>query len=56
MLLVLQTGVLIIRTEMGLIRAEPCEIVVVPRGIKFTVDIEENDDKDEDGNNAFCRG
>jgi homogentisate 1,2-dioxygenase len=54
MLLVLQTGALIIRTEMGVIRAEPCEIVVVPRGIKFTVDIEENEGKE--GSTAFCRG
>jgi homogentisate 1,2-dioxygenase len=54
MLLVLQTGALLIRTEMGVIRAEPCEIVVIPRGIKFTVDIEGNDA--EAGVKEFCRG
>ena len=40
-LIVPQHGTLNIRTEMGLIRVEPCEIVVIPRGIKFAVDIEE---------------
>lgn len=48
MLIVLQTGALIIKTELGVIQAVPCEIVVIPRGVKFTVDLE------EDG--TFCRG
>jgi homogentisate 1,2-dioxygenase len=47
-LIVIQTGVLVIKTELGIIRAAPCEIVVIPRGLKFTVDLE------EDG--SICRG
>lgn len=44
-LIVPQIGVLTIRTEMGLIRIEPQEIVVIPRGIKFSVNVE-----------GLCRG
>lgn len=33
-------GVLNIRTECGCVRVEPCEIIVIPRGIKFSVDLE----------------
>lgn len=38
-LIVPQVGTLEIRTEMGMIRVEPQEIVVVPRGIKFSVNV-----------------
>jgi len=40
-LIVPQLGTLTIRTEMGVIIVEPCEIVVIPRGIKFQVMISE---------------
>ncbi len=40
-LIVPQSGKLIITTEMGIIQAEPREIVVIQRGIKFSVHIEE---------------
>ncbi|MAE51269.1 MAG: homogentisate 1,2-dioxygenase [Micavibrio sp.] len=40
MLFVLQQGGLTFRTEMGIIQAVPNEIVVIPRGIKFAVDVE----------------
>ena len=36
-LIVPQHGVLYIRTELGDLQVEPCEIVVIPRGIKFAV-------------------
>jgi homogentisate 1,2-dioxygenase len=36
-LLVLQEGALEIRTELGVITANPAQIVVIPRGIKFSV-------------------
>jgi homogentisate 1,2-dioxygenase len=36
-LIVPQLGTLTIRTEMGVMIVEPCEIVVIPRGIKFQV-------------------
>lgn len=39
-LIVPQVGTLDITTEMGLLRVEPCEIVVIPRGIKFSVDVQ----------------
>lgn len=39
MLLVPETGGLRLRTEMGLIEISPGEIAVVPRGIKFAVDL-----------------
>lgn len=38
MLFVPQQGNIILRTEMGVIEAEPNEIIVIPRGIKFAVD------------------
>ncbi|KAJ3060295.1 hypothetical protein HDU98_003721 [Podochytrium sp. JEL0797] len=38
-LIVPQQGTLEIRTEMGLLRVEPTEIIVIPRGIKFSVDL-----------------
>lgn len=40
MLLVPQQGALRMRTEMGIIDVAPGEICVIPRGIKFTVDID----------------
>lgn len=40
MLIVPQLGALNVKTEMGRLRVEPCEIMVVPRGIKFSVDVE----------------
>ena len=33
-------GVLLVTTEMGRLRVEPKEIMVVPRGVKFAVDKE----------------
>ena len=41
MLIVPQQGVMIIRTEMGVLEVEPEEIAVIPRGIKFAVDLAE---------------
>ena len=38
-LIVPQEGSLLIKTEMGLLKVDPCEIVVIPRGIKFSVSI-----------------
>lgn len=40
MLFVLQQGALSFRTEMGVIEAAPGEIVTIPRGVKFAVDVE----------------
>lgn len=40
LLIVPQENPLHIRTEMGLLRVEPLEIVVIPRGIKFSVQLE----------------
>lgn len=39
LLIVPQEGTLLLKTEFGLLRVEPLEIVVVPRGIKFAVDL-----------------
>jgi len=39
MLFVPQAGTLHLRTEMGVIEAAPGEIAVVPRGVKFAVDV-----------------
>ncbi len=39
MLLVLQQGGLRVFTEFGRIEAEPGEIIVIPRGIKFRVEL-----------------
>jgi len=36
-LIVPQTGVLRVQTEMGWLRVEPCEIAVLPRGIRFAI-------------------
>jgi homogentisate 1,2-dioxygenase len=47
-LIVPQTGTLLIKTEMGKLRVEPCEIVVIQRGIKFSVSIEELGEATED--------
>ena len=43
LLIVLQQGRLKIRTEMGIIEASPREIVVIPRGIKFAVDLPDDE-------------
>ncbi len=42
MLIVLQQGRLRFVTEFGIIEAEPSEIVIIPRGIKFTVELLED--------------
>ena len=39
-LIVPQTGTLYITTLMGKLVVEPKEIVVIPRGIKFTIEVE----------------
>lgn len=39
MLFVPQQGTLTLRTEMGVLEAKPGEIAVIPRGIKFAVDL-----------------
>jgi homogentisate 1,2-dioxygenase len=39
MLFVPEQGALLFRTEFGNIEAKPNEIVVIPRGIKFSVDL-----------------
>jgi homogentisate 1,2-dioxygenase len=49
-LIVPQQGTLLIKSEMGKLRVEPREIVVIPRGIKFTVEMEEADEA------TGCRG
>lgn len=41
MLLVPQEGALLLRTEMGQLLVEPNEIAVIPRGIRFSVDLPE---------------
>ena len=41
-LIVPQSGSLLIKTEMGRLLVQPSEIVVIPRGIKFAVYVEEN--------------
>lgn len=55
-LIVPQHGTLNITTELGKLSVEPCEIVVIPRGIKFTV---EKSTSNNVGDNEFadcCRG
>ncbi|PJX20416.1 homogentisate 1,2-dioxygenase [Advenella sp. S44] len=42
MLIVPQQGALLITTEMGLLRVEPGEIVVIPRGIAFKIELEQD--------------
>jgi homogentisate 1,2-dioxygenase len=39
LLIVLQQGTLRFRTELGIIEAEPNEIVVIPRGVRFRVEL-----------------
>lgn len=39
MLIVPQKGRLVLNTEMGILEVAPCEIAVIPRGIKFAVDL-----------------
>jgi homogentisate 1,2-dioxygenase len=41
LLIVPQQGSLTIRTEMGVIVVEPSEIAVIPRGVRFAVDVDE---------------
>jgi len=40
LLIVPQQGTLRLLTEMGIIEVEPCEICVIPRGIKFRVEVQ----------------
>lgn len=40
-LIVPQLGALIVLTEFGRLRVEPCEILVIPRGVKYAVQLEE---------------
>ena len=40
-IIVPQTGVLLVTTEFGKLRVPPKEVVIVPRGCKFSMDIEE---------------
>ena len=42
MLLVPQLGSLLIRTELGILQVAPGEICVLPRGLKFRVELQEN--------------
>jgi homogentisate 1,2-dioxygenase len=42
MLFVLQEGRLRFATEFGIIDAEPCEIVMIPRGVKFRLEIKDS--------------
>jgi homogentisate 1,2-dioxygenase len=39
LLIVPQQGRLVVATELGALEAEPCEIVVVPRGLRFSVEL-----------------
>ena len=39
MLLVPEEGTLTVRTEFGTLVVEPCEVVCVPRGVRFAVDV-----------------
>ncbi|MFG1807247.1 homogentisate 1,2-dioxygenase [Streptomyces sp. NPDC049040] len=38
-LIVPQQGVLLLRTELGLLRAEPGQVALIPRGVRFRVDV-----------------
>ena len=49
MLIVPQSGVLRIVTELGILVVEPQEIVVIPRGVKFQVSREDTVDGDDRG-------
>lgn len=44
MLIVPQTGVLLVTTEFGKLRVSPKEIIVIPRGVKFAIDLEKSND------------
>jgi len=39
LLVVPQQGRLVVATELGVLEAEPCEIVVIPRGVRFRVEL-----------------
>lgn len=39
LLIMPQQGRLIVATELGVLAAEPCEIVVIPRGVRFRVEL-----------------
>jgi homogentisate 1,2-dioxygenase len=41
LLIVPQVGTLYITTELGKMKVDPCEIVVIPRGVRFSVEITE---------------
>lgn len=45
MLIVPQQGRLVLTTEMGILDVAPTEIVVVPRGIKFKIDVVDGDSR-----------
>lgn len=40
MLIVPQVGVLLVTTEFGKLRVQPKEVLIVPRGAKFSMDLE----------------
>jgi homogentisate 1,2-dioxygenase len=40
LLFVPQTGVMLVTSEFGRLRVKPTEIIVIPRGVKFSIDIE----------------
>ena len=42
MLIVPHKGIMYIRTECGMLIVKPREVCVIPRGIKFTVQLGEN--------------
>eukprot|EP00166_Cyanidium_caldarium_P005270 ctg_627.g308 len=46
-LIVPQQGMLLLQTELGYVHAGPCECVVVPRGIRFRVSIQGDEDTAE---------
>ena len=43
-LIVPQMGTLLVTTELGRLRVQSQEIIVIPRGVKFSVDLEEGSD------------
>lgn len=40
LLLVQEKGTLLVTTELGRLRVEPKEVLILPRGVKFSVDLE----------------
>ena len=54
LLIVPQQGALFISTEFGKLHVKPCEIVVIPRGIKFAVNLDL--ESSEDDLFTFARG